>query len=572
MTERYLKNMQRNHDYLLQQEFDLIIIGGGIFGICAGWDAVLRGLSVALVEKGDFAQAASNNNFKMAHGGVRYLQHADFYRVYHSSRERAILLKIAPHLVNPLPIVVPTYGHGKNGKQILGLGMFAYDLITIGKNRGITDKERRIPNTRFLSQERVLELFPHLKKDGLTGGVIFSDGQMYSPPRLAISFLRSAFEAGLKAVNYTEVRGFLKENNKIVGIKARDRLDNKDIVVRGKVTINAAGPWAEEIFKEDFGKEIKPRGKFSRDVFLVIQKKLTEKYTLALPAKTRDEDALFSRGKRHLFMVPWGDHTLLGVWHGVHEESPDLCQVTREEVQKYLGEVNDAYPGLSLRIEDVGLSTCGLILYGADAEGETKFSFGKRSWLVDHVKMHGIQGLITLIGVRYTTARGDAVKAVDIVFRKLGKKVQKSKTHKIPLFGGNIENFTCFEAEVIQEYSKKIKPVILKKLLRNYGSQFSRILEYIKNSSVSDSTVENTNILKAEVIHAVREEMALDLSDVVLRRTELGSGGYPGEDAIKDCAEIMAKELGWGEEKIKSQIEKIRDIFRINNALVPALK
>ena len=184
--------MQRNIENLAEQQFDLVIIGAGIFGACAAWEATRQNLKVAVIDKQDFSHATSAHHFKMIHGGMRYLQHLDFPRLFESSHERSALIRIAPHLAYPLPILMPTYGHGMKGKEILRLGFKAYELLTMRRNKGIKDPSRRLPPSRFLSPEEVVELYPTIEKDGLTGGVLFCDGQMYNPPRIALSFLRSA--------------------------------------------------------------------------------------------------------------------------------------------------------------------------------------------------------------------------------------------------------------------------------------------------------------------------------------------------------------------------------------------
>ena len=228
-----MRPMVRDINALQEKEYDLVIIGGGIFGVCAAWDAALRGLSVAIVDKGDFCHATSANHFKMVHGGIRYLQHADIYRIRESSRERSVLLRIAPHMVKPLPIVVPTYGHGIQGKAFLGAGILLYDLLTCDRNRGLQN-ERKVPWGKLLSRAEVLKLFPGIKEKGLTGGAIFYDGQMYNPPRLALSFLRSAVNKGAGAANYVEVTGFIKSGNRVMGLKAQDSISGDQLEIRGK--------------------------------------------------------------------------------------------------------------------------------------------------------------------------------------------------------------------------------------------------------------------------------------------------------------------------------------------------
>lgn len=207
--------LKRDIAAIQTKEFDLIIVGGGIFGACAAWEAASRGVSALLLEKGDFSHATSANHFKMVHGGIRYLQHGDIPRVRESCRERSAFLRIAPHLVQPLPIFIPTYGHGIKGKLFLGIGLGMYDLITIDRNKGIMP-ERRIPWGKFISKKQALEHFPDLPLEGLTGGAIFCDGQMYNPPRLTIAFLRSAAERGGEAANYVEVTDFISEGEKLL--------------------------------------------------------------------------------------------------------------------------------------------------------------------------------------------------------------------------------------------------------------------------------------------------------------------------------------------------------------------
>ena len=259
--------MKRDIAALDKKEYDLIVIGGGIFGICAVWDAALRGLSVALLERGDFSHATSANSFKLVHGGIRYLQHADIARVRESSRERSVLLRIAPHLVHPLPIIMPTYGNGMRGKETLRIGLLLYDILTFDRNRGIRDPKRRIPPGRIISRQECLEVFPHLEHQGLTGAAVFYDAQMYNPTRLALAFLKSAVEAGVDAANYVQVTEFIRDRNRVIGVKAEDTLTGNDLEIRGKVVVNAAGPWAYRLLNRSLGVRPSSSPSFSRDAF-----------------------------------------------------------------------------------------------------------------------------------------------------------------------------------------------------------------------------------------------------------------------------------------------------------------
>src|ERR1044072_5848993 len=204
-----MNRMQRHPAGLVAQEFDVLIIGAGAFGAAAARDATLRGLRTALSERADFGGATSAECFKMVHGGIRYLQHADVPRLRASSYERSALLRIAPHLVQPLPIAIPTYGRGRRGRAFLATGATVYDFLTLDRNRGIRDRHRQIRNSRFLSRARLLELFRHLQPRELTGAVVFEDGQMHNPARLVLAFVTSAVDAGATACNYVEARRIL---------------------------------------------------------------------------------------------------------------------------------------------------------------------------------------------------------------------------------------------------------------------------------------------------------------------------------------------------------------------------
>jgi len=540
--------------------FDLVVVGGGIFGVCSAWDAALRGLSVALVERRDFAGATSANSFKMVHGGIRYLQHGDLARIRQSSHERNALLRIAPHLVHPLPIVIPTYGHGMKGKEILLAGLFLYDLLTPDRNWGISDREQRIPNGRSVSRKEILDMFPGLDREGLTGGVLFSDAQMYNPPRLALSFLKSAVELGAKVANYVEVADFLRSGDRICGVKALDILTGSLLEIRGKVVLNAAGPWAEALLeKSDL--RLHSRGTYSRDACFVVPRRLTGKCALAVSGRTKDPDAILSRSARHLFIVPWRDYSLVGVWHVVHQGLPDEFTVVEEELQSFLEEVNDAYPPLALTLDDVSMSNAGLVLFGENKPGAEHLSYGKRSRIIDHSLEHHLEGLVTLIGVRYTTARGEASKAIDLVFRKLQQRSPRCKTSSTPIWGGKILQFDEFLSDVARRRPAGLETETLQALLYNYGSGYPEVLKHAGNDASLFGRIGSSHVLKAEIVHAVREEMAVKLSDVVFRRTDLGTGGPPAEEALEVCAMLMACELGWDSGRAERELREVSTVF-----------
>jgi glycerol-3-phosphate dehydrogenase len=561
--------MKRDISKLAEKEFDIVIIGAGMFGVCAAWEAVLQGLSVAIVEKGDFCQATSANHYKMVHGGIRYIQHGDVKRIEESSRERSAFLRIAPHLVTPLPIVIPTYGHGIKGKGALRIGTAAYDILTMHRNAGIKDKERHIPFTKFISKKEVLDLFPGVNKNELTGAGIFSDAQMYNPPRLALSFLKSAAEHGAEAVNYAEVIDFLRKGNKIDGVKVKDRIDQSEFEIRSKVILNTTGPWANELLEKTLKLSLNPKPAFSRDAAFIVKKKPKNKYTLATLLKTKDVDTLLDRGGRHLFIVPWLDRdiTMVGVWHMVWPGTKDYLYVTEDELQDFINEVNEAYSEMHLSIDDVSMVNTGLTLFGETTPGSKRMSFGKRSLLIDHAQSHSIEGLVTLIGVRATIARGMAEKTIKLLGSKLGKSISKSKTEHIPIYGGQIGIFEDYVNSAFNGQEYNIDRKVMRALIHNYGSSYKEIMKYISEDNSLSETIGNSTVLSAEIVHAVKDEMAANLSDVILRRTDLGTAGNPGKDALEQTAKLAAKELNWDRHKMNEELKNLSKYFLQKGAI-----
>jgi glycerol-3-phosphate dehydrogenase len=555
--------MRRDLGALTETHFDLIIVGGGIFGACAAWDAAQRGLLVALIERHDFGGATSAYSFKMIHGGIRYIQHGDVWRVRQSSRERRAFLRIAPHLVQPLPIVIPTYGHGMKGKTVLRLGMGLYDLLTADRNRGIPDPARRIPWGRAVDRDEVLRLFPHLPSGDLTGAGLFCDGQMHNPPRLVLAFVQSAERQGAVVANYVEATGLLREGDAVRGVVARDALSDTEFEIRARVVINAAGPYAERLLQRaDQSLQLPAPGVYSRDACFVVRRRLFDHdYAIAVLGKTHDPEAVLSRGERHLFVVPWREFSLVGVWHRVHGGDPDKFTVTDAELERFIEEVNAGYPNLQLSLDDVAQWNAGLVPFGDNPEGAEHLRYGHRSRLIDHAKSHGVDNLITLIGVRFTTGRHEAERAVNLASRKLHRKVIASRTAITPLVGGQIEDWNGQLREATRIHRSRFGDAVICSLFHNYGSEYERVISEVDRVPGLGDTVGQSPTIKAQILIAARDEMAVSLADVVFRRTDLATGAYPGRAALSECAQIMAEWLDWSPQQTESQIEQVIDRF-----------
>lgn len=554
--------MKRDLTALADNRFDLVVIGGGIFGAFAARDAALRGLSVALVERADFGGGTSANSYRMLHGGIRYLQHADLRRVRTSSAERRAFLRIAPHLCHPLPIVVPTRGRGRRGGAVLRAGLAAYDALTFDRNRGLEDPARQIPPSRMLSREEVLGLFPGLDASEVTGGGLFTEGQMYNPARLVLAVVRSAAADGAVVANHVEATGLVREGGRVTGVELRDRPTGASIRLFARVVLNAAGPWAEHLLEATLGVSLRPPGTYSRDLCFVVRRPWDPpSHALAIQGRTRDPDAIVSRGERHLFVAPWRGTTLVGTWHRLHTGDPDGPEVERDELAGFVDEVNAGYPGLHLRVEEISLVQFGLVPFGTNPEGTVHLRTGHRSRVVDHAAAHGMEGLVSLIGVRFTTGRREAERAVDLVFRKLGSSPPRSRTAEAPVIGGDIPNWSSFLAQLRSGSGGALDEGTLEHLARNYGTEAPRILDTARAGLDGHEAPGEDALLDAQARFGVREEMAGTLSDLVFGRTDLGTAGHPGAARLERCARVLAGELGVTPERLRVQKQELEDRF-----------
>jgi len=545
---RDLSKLQRN-------KYDLLVIGGGIYGACVTWDAALRGLSVALVEKGDFASATSANSLKIIHGGLRYLQHGDIKRMRESIRERRTLMGIAPHLVHPLPVLIPTYGHGMQGREVLSLALMINDLIGFDRNR-LDDPDKHMCRGRVISRGECVELLPGIHEKGLTGGAIFHDAQLYNSERLVLSFIRSAEEAGAELANYVEVTGFIKEKNRIIGVEAKDVLTKEDLCIRARTVVNTCGPWVNRVLNFLNGSRPDYSVPFLKAINL-ITRPLFQKYAVGVAGENgqQDTDSLIKKRKPFLFATPWRGHTLIGTAYSIYNGSPDEFKVTEKDIQDFLNQINQAYPSAGLKMKDVSYVHGGLVPSSPHFSNTRPLELSKHYQIYDH-RNEGVTGLISVIGTKYTTARHVAEKVVNRVFESWQQKPPKSLTSTTTVHGGQIGRFGAFLQGEIKKHPESLGENQIRRLVYNHGSAYPRVLRYLDLTPSDDH-----DILRAEIRYAVREEMAQKLTDVVFRRTDLGTAGHPGSESLKTCADTMSGELGWSLERTQQELKEVNETF-----------
>jgi glycerol-3-phosphate dehydrogenase len=543
---------------LAGREFDVLVVGAGITGAATAWDAAQRGLSVALLERGDFGRGTSAESLKVVHGGVRYLQHLDLVRVRESSRERRALLRMAPHLVQPMPFVVPTYGHGMRGPEILQAAFIILNALTADRNRGLTDPARRLPAARIVSRARLLEWFPDVNKEGLTGAGVFYDGQLFNPPRLVWAMVRTAARAGAAVANYCEVTTLRLQGGRVAGVEVEDRLGGEKFEVRARTVVNAAGPYAETLLVRS-GVRAARSVPFSRDMALVLKRPFVNGRALALQTRYRDPSAVLTRGPRHLFLVPWRGRTLVGVNSLIWRDEPDSLRVTEAEVADFVSEIAEADPKLGVTMDDVALVMAGLLPVEKGDETTGNVSFGKRPLVVDNARTDGVQGLVSAISNRYTVARGVAERAVDLVFRKLGREVRRSRTEVTRIHGADFFRFDDLVREVGQALPEGVDRQIADRLARDHGSAYGEVLRLARERPEWGVMIGGTGILRAEVVHAARSEMVCRLSDAVFGRTGVATVGDPGKAELEECADLVGTQLGWDAARRESELRAVCD-------------
>jgi glycerol-3-phosphate dehydrogenase len=463
--------LKREPESLAVREHDLLVVGGGIYGAAIAWDAAQRGLTVALVEARDFGGQTSWSSARTIHGGFRYLQGLDLVRMRESIRERSALLRIAPAIVRPLPFLVPAYGHGRRGIEILSTGLKVADLVSFDRNRNLPVAQR-IPGGQVLGPSAVLSVVPGVPEKGLTGGILWTDSQLTHHERLIVALLKAASGAGAQAANYLKVVGFLQSGSRITGARAVDDESGRTLEIPARFVVNAAGPEMDAIL--GLAGIERPPTPLLRAVNLVLKRPFVTGFALGL-----------SSGRRNLFLVPFRGRSLLGTGYAPAED--DGGRLGRE----FFEEARRTFSFLGLGPDDVDFLQLGLV----PGAGSTP---ANQTTVIDHEATDGVKGLLSVQGVKYTTARGVAEGVVDRVLRRLERRGPPSRTAVTPL--------------------EAAQPLC--------------------------------GTLEEQTRAVVEGEMALHLADVLLRRVDLGSFRRATAEEANAALAVMARALSWSGERV----------------------
>ncbi|MCP5484422.1 MAG: glycerol-3-phosphate dehydrogenase/oxidase [Spirochaetales bacterium] len=529
------------------EPFDLIIVGGGISGAAVAHEATADGLRVALFEKDDFGWATSSATSKLIHGGLRYLKTMEFGLVRESLKERRILEDIAPNLVYPLPFVIPHYRRSE--KWMLAAGLTLYDLL--GFDRGWTrHKDKRIARHRSLSVAEVRDLAPIIPEAGLVGGSLYYDCQSIFPERLTLAFLKSAAAGGAVLANRAPVIDFLNDGKRISGVRVRDLLTGSEHEVRARLVVNTGGPWADRLLslarKDNDGPG---RLRMSEGIHIIVPGLLKEHALVLLTPEGR-----------HFFVLPWRGHSLIGTTDRPYEGNPDDYQVSRQSIEHFLREINASLSTEPIDYKDIVFAYGGLRPL-TDTQTESTYSSSRRYEIFDSADQ-GLEGLLTVEGGKYTTSRNLAAKVLEQVAKKLGRKPTRSSSALLPLFGCDIDDLENFVSNLARTHPD-LDARTVRYLGRNYGSETHGVLDCaIGRPDLLKAKNDDGEIL-AQVLYAVRSEMASDLEDILLRRTGFGTLGCPPDSVLEEIAKTAGEELRWTDTDRKAQVRRAKEILAV---------
>ena len=535
--------MRRDITRLAEEEFDLLVVGGGIHGAAAAWAAARKGLSTALIDRGDFGHATSANSLKIIHGGLRYLQRADFRRMRSSILARRELQRLAPHLVRPLACVTPTSGFGTRNRLVMGAALLVNDLVGRDRNRGLA-AEDSLPPCRTIPREEMLRIAPGLSANRVSGGALWHDCLAENTERLTLAFVMAAAEKGACVANYVEAGGLARSNGAVTGASATDVFSGNLLSIDAAVTVDAAGPWTGEFAGAQREVLRKPRPRrWARATNIFVGRPLTDRHALGL----RDE-----RSGQVFFLVPWRGGTMIGTWYREHQ-GREMPPPGKDEIDKMAADVNRIHPAAKIRPEDVRFSHAGLVPLTPEASGHSPHLGLETEARVTDYAEAGIQGLIGIAGVKYTTACRIGEEAARLTARKLRREniaaaprsLAGSFDEPLPAGAGRVLN---------DETSRRLK--------KAYGAAAGEIFSFVAaDPSLGRAMDPAGETLAGEVVHAIRSEMAMRLSDVVFRRTGLGSKGHPGGEVLRACASLMAGELGWNNDRKGREVAEVEERF-----------
>ena len=516
------------------REFDLLVVGGGVTGCAIARDAALRGLTVALVEKGDFASGTSSRSSRLIHGGVRYLEHGHLHLVFESSGERRRLLRLAPHLVRPLEFTWPVYAGARIPRWKLGGGLMLYDVLALFRNVG---RHQR------LSRAAVLEREPMLRSEGLLGGASYFDAAT-NDARLTLANAIGAAEAGAVVLNHAPVTALLVERGVIAGATVQDATTTAMANVRARVVVNATGPWSDALRRLDPSSAPNSASRVMRG---------SKGAHIAVPrARVGNRDALTLLSPadgRVFFVLPSQAHAIVGTTDTYTASSPDDARASNEDVRYLLDAANAFFPNAQLRGEDVVSAWAGirpLLPTAADTPGAVTR---------EHAVVTSPAGLVSITGGKLTTYRVMARDVVGLVLHRLRLRAGADRTETLPLPGGDFQSLEGLIAEAERTIGDDV--ALARHLVISHGTRWSDVWDVMLRDADGRARIAlDLPYTMGELRYSVANEMAQTLGDLLIRRTHLAFETRDhGIAAAERVAAAVASQLGWTAAEERRAIE-----------------
>jgi glycerol-3-phosphate dehydrogenase len=531
--------------------FDVVVIGGGITGAGVALDAASRGYSVALVEGQDFAAGTSSRSSKLIHGGLRYLQNFDLGLVREALLERGLLTKLAPHLVRPLPLLVPGFD-GKRPDRLTGVGLNMYDVMATDRlRRRARQADEWSPDRhRMISPEEVIELLPALAGRNPSGAYLFYDCQT-DDVRLVLTVLGEAERFGAVIANRCQVTGLLEKDGRAAGVVFSDRVGGGQFEIRADNVVNATGVWADRIRGDELHSEAEvPQIRPSRGTHV----------TLSHARVPINAGAIVPAGNgRSIFALPWLGRTLVGTTDNDYDGPLDHIPPDPADVD-YLLDACNAFFGDSLTTADLTGAYAGVRPLISTGDPKKSVDISRKAELYETSS-----GLVTITGGKLTTWRRMAKMAVDRIVEREGRDAP-SRTHEIPL-GQPAEPEDLPEVVGVDDGS-------LAQLAHRYGYAARHVLAVAEERpELARRIVPDLPDLLAEAPFSVRHEQAASVADVLLRRTRLGlleaRALVDPNGPVRAVAEAMAPELGWDPAEVDAQVERWLEVAGEEGIAVP---
>ena len=529
------------HD-LATTKFDAIIIGAGINGAGIARDAAMRGLRVLLLDKGDICSGTSSWSSRLIHGGLRYLEYGELGLVRESLREREHLLRIAPHLVKPLAMLIPIYKGARRGLLAVSAGMLLYDLLSLGKS---------LPRHHMISRKEALANAPGLNREGLRGAALYYDAQVEFAERLVVENALAAREHGATILTYCRVDRLIVEDNEVRGVEFTDLIVGGAHRANASVTINAAGPWVDQVLKGTSQDRLLGGTKGSH---LVVDR------FAGAPATALYVEAV--EDGRPFFILPWNDKYLIGTTDLPYDGDLDRVEATEEEIDYLLRETNRVLPSAKLEYSSILYTYAGIrplpFVTKKSMPGITRRHF---------IRHHGValENFLSIVGGKLTTYRNLSEQVVNTILGMINRESSWCATAKLPLPGAAGQDFEALCRDLKKQH-REVDEATLERLLSIYGTRAVDVLKLAQEDVELNQVFDpETGAIAAEIVFSFRHEMAETLCDCLLRRTMVGLNSHAGLNAVDAAAKIAHNYLGWSDEKVENEIANYRtsvDRFR----------